>query len=218
LFTPVDGCFFKLIVPPNVPFLSIDKVSHFSYENEFLLPPGFTFRIIRKESYFNTYLQVNQVKYTGVMHNYHSYYNILTAFKPGDDANFKPPQSPQSPSAQMLAVNASTLKQSHAVIRKLINILNRQSLLPLPCLNSEVYDSKNGKCVDFRSKQGKLILHEQLILLIENISPQQNQFNYLTELSNIKRLISLPNSDDSMIDQLIDQYLSKYMSRLSEEN
>ncbi len=212
LFTPTNGSFFKLIVPPNAPFLSIDQVSHYSYENEFILPPGCTFRVIDKKTYLNTSLKTDQVHYTVTLHNYHSYLKVLTSFLTPSKSLALTTESPKSP-PHMIPIHPELLKQSHLILRKLIEILN--GLSSQQCSNLQVFNPKVGKCFDLKSKQAKLILHEQLILLIEKISPQQNQFNYSTEIAGLHD-ISLEDGD--LLDNMIESYLTKLLDRFSENS
>jgi hypothetical protein len=213
LFTPNEGCLFKLILPPNAPFLSIDHVSHYSYENEFILPPGCTFRVINRQVRHNPYLVTDQVYYTAVLHNYHSYLKVLTNFKSKTNqvVNLESPKSAQ----HMIPVPSDLLKQGHLVLRKLIDIL--AGLTPHLCStkNLQIFNPITGTCIDLKSKQAKVVLHDQLILLIEKISPQQNQFDYNKEIKDLRNA-SLEDVD--ILDNIIEQYLTKLLARLSENS
>lgn len=66
-FVGANGSLFKLIIPSDLPMLPTKHISHHPYEDEILLLPGNTFRIIDKGWFFNDDLKINQVYYTMVL-------------------------------------------------------------------------------------------------------------------------------------------------------
>lgn len=80
LFVPTGGSLFKLILPPDVRMLILHGLSHYSYEDEILLPPGATFRIIKKYVQYNKHLNVKQMHYVAVLQNWKSPSNTLNKY------------------------------------------------------------------------------------------------------------------------------------------
>lgn len=76
-FVPTGGALFKLIIPADTPMVATKLVSHHPYEDEILLPPGCSFRNIKKDTYYNTDLNTNQIYYTIVLHQLFDYSNVL---------------------------------------------------------------------------------------------------------------------------------------------
>lgn len=77
-FVPVNGALFKLIVPSNIPLIETRHVSHHSYEDEILLNPGHSFRVIKVDTWFNKDLKINQSYYTIALHNTDDNFDMLS--------------------------------------------------------------------------------------------------------------------------------------------
>lgn len=69
MFVPQNGSLFKLILPCDISFLCLHLISQYSHEDEMLLPPGLTFRVIDRQKQHNAHLKIDQIYYKVVLHD-----------------------------------------------------------------------------------------------------------------------------------------------------
>jgi hypothetical protein len=176
MFVPVNGSLFKIIIPAETPLLLSNIVSHYSYEEEVLLPPGLTFRVIKKSYRYNTHMKRNQIYYTVVLqsHNINETQKKLILSK-----NRKPLSHVMISTNGMIAMNIENC-QILSVIKKLIKKFQNQNQ-PLMLIDPETNLEHS-----LQSYSARQILNEQVQYLITKKSQYQDLFNYDQEILPIK--------------------------------
>jgi len=224
MFVPQGGSLFKIIITPDTLLLVMSIISHYSYEDEILLPPGLTFRVIDKKTYHNTYLNIDQTYYIVVLQNTTSYLDNLVHFELDIYSKIKSiqPKTEQKkestnipkilpPKKPFIKLSKDQFKKAHIVIKKLIDLIN--GLFEKDhCKKNYLVDPLTTICYPINSKHATYILSEQLGLLIAQKSILSTFFDYSNEIA----LFIEPRKQHA-IEQLIYGLTSKLFNRASEE-
>lgn len=217
MFVPAQGSLFNLIIPPETPLLTVSNLSHYSYEDEVLLTPGLTFKVISVTEYYNKYLDMTQKFYVAILDNKvdlkqklaDAKDQIVKKLSTSKTISLKKHKPAKISLNFPTPANSKQIKQALLTLNKLVENIAKKDK---KCLPNHLTDLTSHICYPLESTHAKAILNEQLQLLIDQKSPFQKSFDYDQEIAVFKHIFKSMKPI-----QIINKFIQKLISRLSEE-